>query len=400
VKSAIPAHVPGIIARRAVKCTIARPDEPALVLPGYFAAIKTVAKLQSTGSFPFVTQSNIKQFFTLPDCDVRSGDVVCDVGRGVSWILYTDFSHSVSDVPAYAAFFALRANVQDVQVTRYAGTPGPAGGINKDAPAHRLHYPAAHFYRRKSPHQPSPAASKQNAAITSSSCLNPPFLKGARGISLPSQISNLKSPRRSHHHRLARVRVHWRRLCRLGRHRRLPRPPCQMIDPMAELLGTAAGDFRLIVDKAVRDSFYKHHADDTGTLSASIQADAGYRISGGIAIIEWFVKAGGSAAGAYYGWFLEYGTGRYADNPLIALAGYPGKPFNPLRPPAGSGWDIVGRYDGPRPGSFISHGLQPSHWFSQGVAAARAASDFYAAELNAQIAHVAKVFRDILKAVA
>jgi len=148
VKSAIPAHVPGIIARRAVKCTIARPDEPALVLPGYFAAIKTVAKLQSTGSFPFVTQSNIKQFFTLPDCDVRSGDVVCDVGRGVSWILYTDFSHSVSDVPAYAAFFALRANVQDVQVTRYAGTPGPAGGINKDrGPLIVCTIPAAHFYR-------------------------------------------------------------------------------------------------------------------------------------------------------------------------------------------------------------------------------------------------------------
>jgi hypothetical protein len=169
---------------------------------------------------------------------------------------------------------------------------------------------------------------------------------------------------------------------------------------MLDLLGAASADFRDIALAAVRASFYRHHADDTGTLSASIQADSGYQISGGIAIINWIVKAGGSAAGAYYGWFLEYGTGRYADNPLIALAGYPGKPFNPLRPAAGSGWDIVGRQDGPRPGSFTSHGIKPSHWFYQGVAAARAQADAYAGMLNDRIAYIASAMNSVIKSAA
>lgn len=147
MRSSLSAHVPALIARRAVPCPRARDGAELLAVPGYFVAVKTIAKLQSTGSFPFVTQSNIRQFFTLPDVDVAAGDVVLDPS-GAGWILYTDFSHAVASVPAYIAFFALRVNLQDVVVYRYAGTPGPAGGINKDRGQLVVREIShAHFYR-------------------------------------------------------------------------------------------------------------------------------------------------------------------------------------------------------------------------------------------------------------
>lgn len=155
-----------------------------------------------------------------------------------------------------------------------------------------------------------------------------------------------------------------------------------MNDELLNFLSAVCGDFKQLVYEAVRNVYYAHHSDKTGKLGQSIRADAGYELRGNVAVVHWVAKAGGSAAGAYYGWFLEYGTGRFAENPLVALAGYPGFPFNPLRPPAGSGWDIVGRPGTPREGILISHGIHASHWFSRAASAAKAITDAYAAQLN------------------
>lgn len=114
----------------------------------------------------------------------------------------------------------------------------------------------------------------------------------------------------------------------------------------------------------------------TGKLRGSIGVDCTFAEIGpdAVAMTMW-ITAGG--LDAYYGWFHEYGTGRYIDGTqAIALSGYIDPDthefmdFNTLRPSRDGGWDIVGREDGPMPGVFISKGVQARHWFRQGAVAA------------------------------
>lgn len=142
----------------------------------------------------------------------------------------------------------------------------------------------------------------------------------------------------------------------------------------------------------IRKSFDRHHRARSGKLRKSINASVHISRASDIkAIIKIFGIAGGSKLGAYYGWFLEYGTGIYTALPAQVPRGYLDVDFNPLRPRAGGGWEIVGRPDGPYPGKFISHGIKPSHWFREGVANGLAVFD----ALNIEIAAALDQYRQI-----
>ena len=134
-----------------------------------------------------------------------------------------------------------------------------------------------------------------------------------------------------------------------------------------QIVNTALPKIREAMTLEVLKSFDENHKIKTGRLRKSIGTKVNANLSQAGVTITVYVFAGGSDLGAYYGWFLEYGTGRYTDLPGRALKGYPGFEFNQLRPAAGKGWDIVGRPESEHPGRFISKGIRPSHWFRKGV---------------------------------
>jgi hypothetical protein len=138
----------------------------------------------------------------------------------------------------------------------------------------------------------------------------------------------------------------------------------------AALVADFVAQLPAAMEDAMLDTLQRLHDRKTGALADSIKGSATFTDQGNGWLVQWHVQAGGSAANAYHGWFLEYGTGIFMERPDVALRGYPGKPFNPLRAAhkQGNGWPIVGRPEGPYPGKFISHGIKPSHWFSKGVA--------------------------------
>jgi len=139
---------------------------------------------------------------------------------------------------------------------------------------------------------------------------------------------------------------------------------------------------RAALVESVQASYDAVLGKKTGKLYKSIHALAAQpRETGDKIITEVSVMAGGMKAGAYYGWFLEFGTGVYTLKSSYAQEGYLGKGFNELRPPGGSGWEIVGRSEGPYPGKFISHGIKPKHWFYKGAQAGFAK----VAAINAQL---------------
>jgi|GEM_PF-5717024 len=140
-------------------------------------------------------------------------------------------------------------------------------------------------------------------------------------------------------------------------------------DPATAIVQDVVAQVPAALEDAMLQAFQRHHNNKTGALADSIKADALFSQQPGGWLVQWHIQAGGSAHDAYHGWFLEYGTGMFMERPDMALAGYPGKSWNTLRDqwPAGSGWNIVGRPEGPRPGVFMSHGIRPSHWFSNGL---------------------------------
>lgn len=148
MNSALAVHAPHIIASRASSFARIRANALAATVPGFLVSIRSLSRLQSTGSFPFVTTENVKQFYSLPDADIACGDYIALSQSGPFYLLYTDSSFSVADTPVYRSFFALRCNVHDVVVKRYANVPGPAGGISTACGSlfvcSILH---AHFYR-------------------------------------------------------------------------------------------------------------------------------------------------------------------------------------------------------------------------------------------------------------
>lgn len=129
------------------------------------------------------------------------------------------------------------------------------------------------------------------------------------------------------------------------------------------------------LEAEVQDSLQRKLNNDTHTLFNSIKAEPVLEWMGQSVFVGANVTAGGGAA--FYGVFQEFGTGMHIENMAAALRGYfDGDgglvPFNEERFnfPKGSGYYILYR-SGPREGMIKSKGVPATHWFSEGIEAAR-----------------------------
>lgn len=150
------------------------------------------------------------------------------------------------------------------------------------------------------------------------------------------------------------------------------------IDPAAQAIFAAyAPVLRGRMIAAMKAAYDERLGVVTGTLRDSINVEISMpTITGGRVFLDARCTAGGiddNGRWAWYGWFHEYGTGRFTERPNIARwVGYKDadgtwRPFNADRPAAGNGWLIMTRGEDGRPPRFLSHGLRPRHWFAHGV---------------------------------